>query len=70
MKKCNDNSVKKLNKIFNKNLYLHKKQVKYERKGKIFDATIIKVHIDGTLELKLKNGDLKIFQAKEIKLIF
>tara|TARA_Y100000996_G_scaffold407236_1_gene384616 strand:- start:12722 stop:13456 length:735 start_codon:yes stop_codon:yes gene_type:complete len=70
LNKCNDASVKKLNKIFNKNLYLYKKQVKFERKGKIFDAKIIKVRMDGMLELKLKNGNLKTFQAKEIKLIF
>ena len=67
---CNDKNIKSLNQNFNEKLFYLNQNINFNIGGEIVNAKINKVHLNGLLELEFKNGKLKNFQPKEIKMLY
>ena len=67
---CVNSKINVLNKMFHKKLFYWKQNVTIKKNGKIVQAFLEKVNLNGLIELKFENGENRCFQPKEIKIIY
>jgi len=67
---CVNSSIEDLSKMFHNKLFYWKKNIEFEIDGRLDEALISKVHLNGLIELEFKNGKIRNFQPKEIKMIY
>ena len=56
--------------MFHKKLFYWKQNITIKKNGKIVQAFLEKVNLNGLIELKFENGENRCFQPKEIKIIY
>jgi len=67
---CVNLSIEELSEMFHNKLFFWKKKIEFEIDGRLNEALISKVHLNGLIELEFKNGKVRNFQPKEIKMIY
>jgi len=70
MSMCTNSKALNLNERFHNKLFFWKKNIKFQIQGRDDQALLQKVNLNGLIDLKLKNGEVRSFQPKEIKMIY